>query len=183
MSLEVWVPGCCHRGSWRRPITPGHAPGGRSVPCPGLLPDQLIPFCVTIMHEEGAGGVPKDEQAFSQDEPGRNTRKSLASPLCPALSSVLPQKLPSVLRRRETRREGRVCRGIKGKSKGRRGPVSLVACGRSSHIEDQEGLVKCKRPGPWVLPPCWCQGGESCRDQGKVAARIPEGVPGRGGSS
>lgn len=24
--------------------------------------------------------------------------------------------------------------------------------------------------------PCWCQGGESCRDQGKVAARNPEGA-------
>lgn len=24
--------------------------------------------------------------------------------------------------------------------------------------------------------PCWCQGGESCRDQGKVAARNPEGT-------
>lgn len=30
--------------------------------------------------------------------------------------------------------------------------MSLVACGRRSHIEDQEGLVRCKRPGPWVLP-------------------------------
>lgn len=80
MSLEVWVPGCCHRGSWHRPITPALLQVAGVCHVQGcFLNDQLIPFCATIMH-----GVPKEERASSQDEPGRNTQEQ---PCKPSLSS------------------------------------------------------------------------------------------------
>ena len=111
MNLEVWVPGCCFRGSWHQPITLAllqvagvcHARG-----C--FLNSQLIPFCATIF---GAG--------ILQGEPGRREEHigtALASPLCPALTLCVPSEAAQCALRRETRREGRASQGLKGTWRG-----------------------------------------------------------------
>lgn len=92
VSLEVWVPGCCPRGSWHPPITPALLQVPGVCHAPGLLPEwSADPF---LCDRHAQGGVPKDGEPGKRDRPWR----ARSVPPCP---SALPQNSPNALGRHQ----------------------------------------------------------------------------------